>query len=55
MKFLLKVSNSSRDGGCISPGEVYGTKIAVSINIEDQTQGLKRKHKRQVIAFLYDL
>ncbi len=46
MKIPLKVSNSSRDEGRISPGEVYGTKIAVSINIEDQTQGLKRKRKK---------
>lgn len=46
MKFPLKVSNSSRDEGRISQGELYGTKIAVSLNIEDQAQRLKRKHKR---------
>jgi hypothetical protein len=48
MKFPLKVSNTSRDEGRISQGELYGTKIAVSLNIEDQTKGLKKEYGRQL-------
>jgi hypothetical protein len=39
MKFPLKVSYSSRDEGRIFPGDLYGTKIAVPLNMEI-------KHKR---------
>jgi len=42
MKFSLRVSNSSRDKERIFPGELNGTKIAFSLNIENQMQGLKR-------------